>query len=70
MPKRKVVAYKREKSKTSWHTYGLQELHPEQFIRVVAGIIGGRVTLVPFVRAQEYPVFRETAIGMTHSGEI
>ena len=49
MPKRKVVPFEREPVKTCWHPYCLQDLQPERFIRVVTGIIAGKITLVPFV---------------------
>jgi membrane protein YdbS with pleckstrin-like domain len=54
MPKRKVVPYKREQSKSTWHTYSLQELQPERFIRVAAGILAGRMTVVPVMRVPDY----------------
>ncbi len=52
MPKRKVIPYKREKFKTCWHTYNLQDLQPEQFIRVATQILAGKLTFVPFVRPE------------------
>lgn len=48
MPKRKVIPFKREPLKSCWNPYSLQELQPERFIRVAAGIIAGRMTLVSF----------------------
>ena len=56
MPKRKIVPFEREPVKTCWHPYSLQELQADRFIRAVAGIIAGQMTLVPF--AEERSVMR------------
>lgn len=56
MPKRTVIPFKREPEKSCWHTYSLQDLQPERFVRVVAGIIAGRMTLFPVIDAPELKV--------------
>ena len=49
MPKRKIVPYERERVKTCWHPYSLQELQPQRFIRVAQAIIAEEMTLVQFI---------------------
>ncbi len=52
MPKRKVIPFKREPYRTCWHTYSLQDLQPERFLRVATQILAGKLTFVPLVRSE------------------